>query len=70
MPLLRRWEETVAEAAGQLPRDGRGRRRLLETQAFYRFMQQEFSRLIERWQEHKDDILAELERGDVPPSRR
>jgi DNA-binding transcriptional regulator GbsR (MarR family) len=36
MPLLERWEQTVAEAAEQLPRHSRGRRRLRETQAFYR----------------------------------
>lgn len=61
MPLLHRWEQTVAEAAGQLPSDSRGRRRLRETQAFYRFIGAEFSRLVDRWHEHKDRLVAEVE---------
>ena len=62
MPLLRRWEQTVADALEQLPSDSRGRRRLLETQAFYRFMGEEFSGLIDRWRQHKDRLVTELER--------
>jgi DNA-binding transcriptional regulator GbsR (MarR family) len=61
MPLLERWEQTVAEALEQLPGDSRGRRRLLETQAFYRFMGEEFSDLIERWRERKRGLVAELQ---------
>lgn len=64
IPLLRRWEQIVAEAAEQLPRDSRGKRRLRETQAYYRFIEEEFPRLMERWRERKDKLVADLDGED------
>jgi predicted transcriptional regulator len=65
IPLLRRWADVLAEAVEQLPGDSRGRRRLRETQAYYRFMAAESPRLIQRWREQRDDLIAELDRDST-----
>lgn len=62
IPLLERWEAIIAEAVQQLPHGSRGRRRLRETQAYYRFIAAESPRLMERWREQKDRLVAQLER--------
>jgi DNA-binding transcriptional regulator GbsR (MarR family) len=65
IPLLRRWEVIIAEAVQQLPGGSRGRQRLRETQAYYRFMATESPRLMERWREQKDHLVAQLDRDST-----
>jgi DNA-binding transcriptional regulator GbsR (MarR family) len=60
LPLLERWEQAMGEAARQLPADSRGQRRLLETQAYYRFMREAFPDIIDRWRRDKDRLVAEF----------
>lgn len=61
LPMLRRWEEIVADSARQLGMDTRGGRRLRETQAFFRFLVKEFADLENRWHQEKDKLIAELD---------
>ncbi len=57
VPLLRRWEEAVAEGVAALGVDRAGGRRLRETQEFFAFMREETPRMLERWQEHKRRVF-------------
>lgn len=61
LPLLQRWEEIMADAVRQLGAQTRGGRRLLESQAYFRFLSTEWAALQDRWLERKPDLVAELE---------
>lgn len=65
LPLLERWESMVAEAAEALAPGSRGRRRLRETQAYYRFMLSEMPRLMERWGAERAALISELEKSSA-----
>ena len=62
LPLLQRWEEIIGVAVQQLPKGSRGRRRVLETQAYYRFLCTEMPRLTKRWREQRQHLVAQLDR--------
>ena len=53
LPMLRMWEEAVAEAADLIGPDHRGGRRLRETEAYFRFSREEAETMIERWKAHR-----------------
>jgi len=56
VPLLRRWEEALAEGVELLGADRPGGRRLHESREFFAFMRAETPRMLERWQEHKSRL--------------
>jgi hypothetical protein len=58
---LERWAGMLADAVEQLPEGSRGRRRLRETEAYYRFAARASVTMIEQWREQKDELIAELE---------
>ncbi len=57
VPLLRRWEESVAEGVAALGSDRPGGRRLRETQEFFAFIRTDTPRMLQRWQEHKRRVF-------------
>jgi DNA-binding transcriptional regulator GbsR (MarR family) len=61
IPLLERWAGMLADAVEQLPEGSRGRRRLRETEAYYRFAAKASVTMIEQWREQKDELIAQLE---------
>lgn len=64
IPLLERWEQAMAKAARELGPDTKGGRRLLETQAYFRFFRDELHELPERWRSRKRELIAEVE-GEI-----
>ncbi len=60
IPLLERWAATLADAARQLP-EGRGRDRLKETEAYYRFAARASLQMIEQWRAQKAELIAHLD---------
>jgi DNA-binding transcriptional regulator GbsR (MarR family) len=60
IPLLQRWAGVLADAAQQLP-EGRGRRRLRETEAYYRFAAEASVTMIQQWRAQKDELIAQLD---------
>ena len=60
LAMLRRWEELMAETVHTLGHDSPGGRRLLETQAYFRFIHTEQTALQERWNQRKDELIAEI----------
>lgn len=55
-PLLRRWEEGLAEGVALLGTARPGGRRLRETQEFFAFMRSELPQLLVRWRERKQSL--------------
>ena len=62
-PLLRRWEEGLAEGVQLLGTDRPGGQRLKETQEFFAFLRAELPRLLERWGEHKRTLSTQQHGG-------
>ena len=56
LPLLERWERSVAEAADLVGPEHRGGRRLRETREYFRFSRDEMAGMIERWREHRASL--------------
>lgn len=61
LPILKIYEEAAAEGVQLLRPGSPGARRMLETQEFYRFVQAEQPKLIERWRKHRQALLAEMD---------
>jgi DNA-binding transcriptional regulator GbsR (MarR family) len=61
IPLLERWAGMLADAVEQLPEGSHGRRRLRETEAYYRFAARASVTMIEQWREQKDELIAQLD---------
>lgn len=59
LPLLRRWIDELDAGIAQLGTDRAGGRRLNETRAYMRFMEEEIASMIERWPKRKHELLAE-----------
>jgi DNA-binding transcriptional regulator GbsR (MarR family) len=60
VPLLERWADVLAEGVEQLP-EGRGHRRLRETEAYYRFAAKASVTMMEQWREQRDELIAQLD---------
>lgn len=56
LPMLRMWEEAVAEAADLIGPDHRGGRRLRETEAYFRFSREETASMINRWKAYRETL--------------
>jgi predicted transcriptional regulator len=61
IPLLERWAGMLADAVEQLPEGSRGRRRLRETEAYYRFAARASVTMMEQWRAQKDELIARLD---------
>ena len=61
IPLLERWAGVLADAVEQLPEGSRGRRRLRETEAYYRFAANASVTMMQQWREQKDELIAQLD---------
>ena len=62
IPLAERWASVVADAVDQLPEGSRGRRRLQETEAYYRFVAKASLTMMQQWREQKDELIAQVDR--------
>jgi DNA-binding transcriptional regulator GbsR (MarR family) len=56
LPMLRMWEQTVAEAAEMIGPNHRGGRRLRETEAYFRFTREEMESTIQRWKIYRKSL--------------
>jgi DNA-binding transcriptional regulator GbsR (MarR family) len=61
IPLVERWAGVLAVAVEQLPEGSRGRRRLRETEAYYRFVARASLEMMKQWREQKDELIAQLD---------
>jgi DNA-binding transcriptional ArsR family regulator len=59
--LIERWKAPVANGVELIGSGTRGGRRLLETLAFFRYLERDFPSFIRRWHEEKDRLVAEVE---------
>ncbi|MFJ5225586.1 GbsR/MarR family transcriptional regulator [Streptomyces sp. NPDC088400] len=57
--LLTRWEDALREGVDSLGRDSPAGARIAETLAFFEFMQEELGDLLDRWREHRANLLLE-----------
>jgi DNA-binding transcriptional regulator GbsR (MarR family) len=57
--IIERYEEVLVDGVKSLGRDRPGGRRIEETLEFFRFVHQDQSRFLERWQEHRKNWLNE-----------
>ncbi|MFF1646896.1 GbsR/MarR family transcriptional regulator [Streptomyces sp. NPDC058240] len=60
--VLTRWENTLKEGARTLGEDTPAGARLIETAAFFEFLQDELGGLMDRWREHRKTL--DLPSGD------
>jgi DNA-binding transcriptional regulator GbsR (MarR family) len=63
LPLLERWAAMLADAVDQLPDGSRGRHRLRETEAYYRFAATVSVTMMEQWRAQRDELIARLDAG-------
>ena len=61
IPLLERWAGMLADAVEQLPEGSRGRARLRETEAYYRFAAKASVTMMEQWRGQRDELVARLD---------
>jgi hypothetical protein len=61
MPILKVYEDAAADGVALLHAGSAGARRMRETQEFYRFLQAEQPKVIQRWRQHRQALLAELD---------
>lgn len=56
LPLLRQWEDAVAEAADMIGPDHPGARRLRESEEFFRFTREETATMLDRWRKRRAEL--------------
>jgi DNA-binding transcriptional regulator GbsR (MarR family) len=57
-PMLRRWEECIAEGVELLGDDTPGGRRLAETKAYFHYLSNEFPKLLAGWRRYRDSLFG------------
>ncbi|MER5178855.1 MarR family transcriptional regulator [Streptomyces sp. NPDC002896] len=56
--LIRRWEDALREGVTSLGPDTAAGRRLAETLAFFDFLQNELTEMMERWRVHREKVFG------------
>ncbi|MFI6207462.1 GbsR/MarR family transcriptional regulator [Streptomyces sp. NPDC051041] len=56
--VLKRWEDALREGVAGLGADTPAGRRIAETLAFFEFLEQEFTALMERWRVHREKTFG------------
>lgn len=59
LPMLDRWADGLSDGLERLDPNGRGWRRLRETQAYFEFVREESAGLMERWAERRRKLFEE-----------
>jgi DNA-binding transcriptional regulator GbsR (MarR family) len=67
-PVLKRTEDVLARGLGLLDETRPGGRRVRETLEFYRFIRSDLKALLDRWSEHRRELLEQEE--STPLTRR
>jgi predicted transcriptional regulator len=68
LPMLWMWEQAVHDAAELVGPDTRGGRRLVESEAFFRFMRGELATMLDRWKQHRRELDVTRPAQDTPSS--
>jgi DNA-binding transcriptional ArsR family regulator len=58
MSLLKQWQDSLDSAIALIGDDGRGGRRLVETKEFLGFMHDEIIAMLDRWAEHRRELVG------------
>lgn len=62
VPLIERWDEQLTRGVRLLGTGRRGGQRLLETQAYVRFLHEMFTHMQEEWPRRRPELVAQIEK--------